>query len=241
VPLPDPMALYRRAGLLFHTVENTMNDTQMGATAAALPKPRLTVRSRYRTIDVLGRSELRPGARAEAWPDAMPGLSEAEATKAARKLVDKFYFDRWYEAHKRKRVGPKPVIPVRITSGNRYNWFRSGKLVINPGAGWKRLVHELSHDFFRRLFPGKPPHHFEHTHLEKAMVAYVIERGWLDGKLAPKPRAKKPTPDPVKVAHERLLARIKGWETRAKRAETALKKLRAQEKKLAKKVAALAA
>lgn len=50
------------------------------------------------------------------------------------------------------------------------------------------------------------------------------------------PKPAKPVPDPRIVKHDRTLAAIKRWETKAKRAETALRKLRrslrAQERKL---------
>jgi hypothetical protein len=154
-----------------------MNDTQIGAAEKSCPGHQaLTVRGRYRTIDV-------HGGKTEAWPDVMPELTEAEATRAAKRLYRKFMGAPWRF----------DVVPVsgrchsyirRVTVGRR----RKTAIVVNPGRGWKELVHGLSHTFFRRLHPSLPPHHFEHTHFEKAMVRYVIENGWLDGKLKPQPK-----------------------------------------------------
>jgi len=198
------------------------------------------VRDRYREIDVHGK--------AEAWPDPMPPLSTEEATKAAR-LLWRFVNDRFYRekygvsraAYYKKlgRKAPKAVDPkVKMTSGRRYNRLLYRGFVLNPGRGWENMVHELSHDFHNRVNRGKAPHSVEHSYLEKAMVAYVLECGWLEGKLKPveKPaKLPKPKPDPRVVAHDRVCKRITAWKLKLKRATSALAKLEKEEKKLAKR------
>ena len=56
------------------------------------------------------------------------------------------------------------------------------------------------------------------------MVAYVIEQGWLDGRLKARRHPTAPaTPESRLVRTQEAIAR---WERKRKRAETALQKLR---------------
>jgi hypothetical protein len=55
----------------------------------------------------------------------------------------------------------------------------------------------------------------------------VVKRGWLEV-AQPKAREPKAKPDIKAIRHQRVLAAIKRWETKMKRAETALRKLRRQ-------------
>lgn len=140
-----------------------------------------------------------------------------EAMAAARRL--------WRFAMKRPWRGP-----VRLTSGKRYTRIRRGVLYVNPdhcGMGWHQLVHSMSHRCAFRLYPGKKPHSPQHAFLEKEMIQHVITSGWLEGKLR-RPEKVKPAVDLQEVRHQRVLARVKAWEAKRKRAETALRKLRRQ-------------
>lgn len=193
--------------------------------------------ARYHTIDV-------HRAQAEAWPAAIPKLTQLEAIKAAQLLYDRFYSERFYRekygmsrlAYFRKlgRKPPSKVMKTRTSSGNRINWVVRGVLVVNADKGWREFVHEYSHCFHRKLRPQDRPHSDNHVHLEKEMVDYVVRSGWLDGKLKPQPQVKKP--DPVVEQHAKVLARLKAWETKAKRAATAIGKLKKEEAKLRRKV-----
>jgi hypothetical protein len=83
----------------------------------------------------------------------------------------------------------------------------------------------MAHACGNRLYPGEPIHSPKHAYLERDMIKYVIEHGWLDGKLvvAPKPKPVKSKPgDAEKLA--RADAAVKRWTTKFKRAETGLKK-----------------
>jgi hypothetical protein len=193
-------------------------------------------RVKYAAIDI-------HKAQAEAWPAAIPPLTDAEATKAAQLLYRRFYQDRFYEekhgmgrlAYYRKlgrTAPPRTLMPVKITSGNRHTWVRRGTISVNTGRGWRHLVHMLSHYCHSRLRPQDQPHSDSHRHLETEMIAWVIGQGWLAGKLKPAARA---AASPVVEQHERVLARIKSWETKAKRAATALGKLKQEEAKLRRK------
>lgn len=121
---------------------------------------------------------------------------------------------------------------VKLTSGNRYTWIRSGVLSVNPdwrNGGWHELVHLMSHYCASRLYPNAKGHGTQHHFLEKEMIEYVVKSGWLDGKLKRETKAKE-KPDPVALRAERVLKRIEAWERKRRRAETALRKLKRQQR-----------
>src|SRR5579863_3816040 len=119
---------------------------------------------------------------------------------------------------------------IVVTSGNRYSYIRSGVMYVNPdwknawassGGGWHELVHMLSHDFAHRLFPNAKGHGSQHASVEREMIEHVVRSGWLDGKLKRKERP-APTADDLREAKAAgIAAKIKRWETKRKRAETA--------------------
>lgn len=154
----------------------------------------------------------------EAWgrPRAeLPALTYPEAKAAVRALC------------RVAGVPLKPAIKMKETSGNRYTWVRSMVYYINPGNGWWHLVHDVSHRCHRRLHRGARPHDPKEAYLERRLIEHVVASGWLDGKLK-RPVRQKPKADVKAVRHARVLARIKKWEAKRKRAETALKTLRRQ-------------
>lgn len=126
---------------------------------------------------------------------------------------------------------------MKLTSGNRYTWIRSGVFYVNPDlngtGGWHELVHLISHQMAQRIYPNAPSHGDRHAFVEREMINYVVSSGWLDGKLKSKVRPKA-APDPIAP----IDIKIKRWETKRKRAETALKKLRRQRAYYEKKLAA---
>lgn len=170
----------------------------------------------YAPIDVHKRD-------AEGWPTEMPALTDAEAIRAARRL--------W-----RFSVGSTFDGVVKVTSGNRYNrigWEGNLRCIyVNPARGWKNFVHELSHSF-DYVVNGESTHGKHHARFEAKLVREVIKRGYLDGKLAT-PEKPEPVEIPVedrKRAEQRkkldaLTARAARWESKRKRAENALKKIR---------------
>jgi hypothetical protein len=162
--------------------------------------------------------------RAPVWPDVIPPMTADEATKAAKRL--------W-----RYSMGTTFEGVVIITSGNRHNrigWKGNRRAIwANPERGWKSFVHELSH-WFDFIANGVSKHGKHHMRFERKLIKEVIERGYLDGKLKTAERA-PPTVDEVKAKKlAALRARIKAWESKHRRAENALKKLRKQEKAMTK-------
>lgn len=153
------------------------------------------------------------------WPHPLPALTPQEAVSAAKRL--------WQFGTKRGWKGR-----VQLTSGNRSTWIRwsrkpgEGRIFyVNPDKGWRNLVHDISHLVHYTLHPDLSGHDWRHGHLERAMVSLVVSKGWLEGKLRREPR---PKPNPQEVHHARIVARIKAWETKRKRAENALKRLKKQ-------------
>lgn len=131
---------------------------------------------------------------------------------------------------------------VELTSGVRYTGIRSGVLYANPdwgaqknlfingvpvtgGGGWHELVHMLSHSLVSRMYPNAKGHGHQHAFIEREMIQHVVSKGWLTGALK-RPEKEKPKKDLKVIRFERVKARIAKWESRKRRAETALRKLR---------------
>lgn len=141
-----------------------------------------------------------------AWPETIPAITALEAERAAQRIARHFKF----------RPGRARKVWVAINAPtNRLN------------RGWRRLVHDLSHRWFRQVYRAKRPHDPLHERYEDQVREYVLAAGWLDGKLRPKVKA-KPAVDLKAQRAKRVAERMKAWEVKKKRAETALKKLRRQ-------------
>jgi hypothetical protein len=146
------------------------------------------------------------------WPQPLPALSEQEAISAAKRLY-------------RLASGRAFKGTFRITSGNRRTWIRQGVFVVNPAHGWKNLVHAVSHLAHYKCHPGKSGHHWTHLDYERRLTEAVLSKGWLDGALR---RAAPVAVDKRLIAQQRIIARIAAWETKQRRATTALAKLQRQ-------------
>jgi hypothetical protein len=166
------------------------------------------------------------------WPASLPPISDQEAIELVRRLYRKF-------------MGRKCPVPVKITTGNRLTWHRGDAFYVNPNRskngtidhGWPDIVHLLSHYVHARKYPGHKPHDGRGTHafVERSMIQYVVESGWLEGKLkrAERPATPAPTVEERAAAKLQNLAdRIKRWESKQRRAETALTKLNRQRRRL---------
>ncbi len=155
-----------------------------------------------------------------AWPEVVPPLTGPEAVTAGKRL---------YRLVMKRAFRGK----VKVGSGNRHTWIRSGVMTVNPDGrfrgGWRDLVHGLSHYCHRRLHPKQRPHDGRGTHafIERTMIEHVVNSGWLDGKLKRQERPKAPI-DLKGARRGRVIARIEAWEAKRKRAERALKKLNRQ-------------
>lgn len=160
------------------------------------------------------------------WPEGdLPPLTGPEAIKAARILY-------------RLGLGTAEKRVFRLTSGNRYTYPKRGTWFVNPDKGWKALLHDISHYCHQRVNPKQPPHGPGHAYIERLLIDACCSRGFLDGVL--KEPEKASVPRDVKVLQKRLKtyagakAKLKTWQTKHKRANTAIKKLNQQIKRLEK-------
>lgn len=166
-----------------------------------------------------------------AWPAGeLPELTGAEAVRAAMRL--------WTFA-----LAGVDRPAIEQTSGNRYSRIvhkrgRGRVLVVNPQEGWKRFVHSLSHAFFWVANPGDRPHSKDHARVERALIAQVLRRGWLTGKLQEQPAPALTIDDKRRRKLDLIDAGIERWEAKQRRAENALTKLAKQRKYYAAKVGA---
>jgi hypothetical protein len=155
----------------------------------------------------------------QALPSNVPVLTEAEAVRAARKLYRFFKSKTW-------------TGPVRVTSGNRHSWFYRGVMVVNPDAGWQRFLSDWGWYHFRT-----GSHKRRTTGWAYALKATneATKRGWFTGALQveEEPEVQPPTPD-EQLDHRLAVIdkSLKRWETKRKRANTAIKKLVRRQKAL---------
>lgn len=165
------------------------------------------------------------------WPPDMPKLDGDEAIRAARLLIrEGFRYYGMTAEMKRKRK-------FKLTSGNRHTWPRRGVWAVNPNyshrPGWQGMVHSISHWVHARAYPNRRGHDGTHSIIEKHLIEHVIAEGWLAGKLKREAKA-KPERNVKAERHANVKAKMVKWEAKRKRAETALKKLRAQDRYYAK-------
>lgn len=151
-----------------------------------------------------------------AWRAALPlpAITAKEASKFYLKLRRRFGAP--YK-------GRRAITPRRV-------WAAPKGTANALGTGWPRMVHDASHRVFAILHPTFKTHSSAHAELERRMIAYVVSQGWH----LPNPPKEKPTLAEKRAdALSNVRARIKLWETKAKRANTALRKLRQKERRLA--------
>lgn len=150
-----------------------------------------------------------------AWrASGLPPVTREEVTRALAILCRKFGGT--------QHGGPSMVRPFR-RKRVRVCWIslKGGTL----DKGWPRLAHDLSHDLFEARHPRLKQHHPAHAAVEREVSEYIIASGWLTGSL----KRKAATPSRAeRVADKRasVEARLARWETKARRAATAIKKLR---------------
>src|SRR5262245_57939460 len=156
-----------------------------------------------------------------AWPENLPVPTGAEAIAGVRLLYRKF-------------LGRPFRGPFKLTSGRRHTWPRRGVYYVNPndvrdhGGGWRAIAHAVGHLVYARMFPRARGHGPGHAHLEKQIIEHIVTSGWLDGKLRRASRPAKPKPDPKQVRFARATANLQRWESKQRRATTAIKKLKRQ-------------
>lgn len=168
---------------------------------------------RYRLID-------------ERWPAGKLPMTDREAKFAARVI---------YRAMFGRAFTGDLVVKHRGRS-----WMNHSRIIVNSHQGWRRVIHDWSHQVHRRKHPHEKPHGPSHGMIEVAMIEIVLERDWLSGRLN-LPEKPKPSKDDAKLSALRLRlklteARLKRWQTRAKRAGTGVKTAEKEIKSLTRKL-----
>ncbi len=171
----------------------------------------------------------------DAWPAGSNAGRDLKPTGEEAARAIKLLWRKWM-----KRPFP---YRIKIVSGRTKCWVRGGTFNVNPdegsfdmgdgarcgGGGWHEVVHSISHLVAYKLHPGTKPHSTQHHFIEREMIEHVVKSGWLDGRLRPKP---KPEIDRRSLRASRIEAGIKRWQTKLKRAENALRKLRQQQRRM---------
>ena len=154
----------------------------------------------------------------DAWgmpPHQLPAPTEQEAIAAMRRLY-------------RLAMGKAFDGDWVITSGNRFTWPARNRKTsrrefrVNAGAGWWRMVHDLSHYISRRKHPKAKPHGPQHAFIERELIEHVVKSGWLAGALR---KPEKPKPDRKAAAQDRIEARLANWQRKLTRAQRAIARL----------------
>jgi hypothetical protein len=143
-------------------------------------------------------------------------LTRVEAQRAKRRLISHFGKLRDGGGLMTRTMNPECYTNVR-------------KCWIAPNGskgrrrGWRRMIHDVSHQIFRERHPTFRPHDGGHAALELEIKNYVLSKGWPGGALRPPVRTKKAVDQLA-----RILAAEKRWTSKLRRAETALAKLARQ-------------
>lgn len=119
------------------------------------------------------------------------------------------------------QTGRKFPWRIRIGSGNRDTWLRSGVFTVNPDQGWYEINHSMAH-FIERRTSGLA-HSDKQLRCERDGATLIVRRF-----LETEPPPEKETRDLPAERAVRVEKKIKRWESKAKRAQTALRKLRRQ-------------
>lgn len=146
-------------------------------------------------------------------PATLPAITREEAERAAKRLFRAFGGV--------NLGGPNMVRPARLRYAVRRCWI-STKPTTGHFKGWGRLIHDVSHDIHRARHPNARAHDSGHHVIERELAMYVAARDWLSGGLKPAPGAKPSLGDKLTKIDDAL----KRWATKARRAETALRKLK---------------
>tara|TARA_R100001244_G_scaffold6885_1_gene9185 strand:- start:50 stop:691 length:642 start_codon:yes stop_codon:yes gene_type:complete len=174
------------------------------------------------------------------WPEKLPILEKDEAERAYKRLIVKFGTKKVWDGYPSKWITEKMKIrQIRkrgapLGNANPRYWktrVRKCWLSLNGDTndlhkGWRRLIHDVSHYVYHFRFPNNSEgHNIAQAKIEYEMAKFVIESGWLEGKLKAKPKEKHKE-DVVLLRFSRMLKREKIWERKLKLATSHLKKVK---------------
>jgi len=164
------------------------------------------------------------------WPDNLPYLESDEALRAYKRLLNKFGKMETYSKIREKFVKRK------LHAGRkkpRRCWICLSGNSNTLSKGWRRLIHDVSHMIYDWRFPkSSRDHNIAQAKIEQEMAQYVINSGWLNGKLKSKPKAKLTKDEKQIVKVNNYIKLIKSWETKEQRAKTYIKKYKLKLKRI---------
>jgi hypothetical protein len=146
------------------------------------------------------------------------------STKEQRLNVHPNLAMNYVRAFWKQEVGTKFRWKIRVGTGNRRTWLQWSIFTVNPDQGWHAINHDMSHFIERRKTGGL--HTDQHVRLEGAGARLIVRRFLRD---EPYVEPKKQR-DPIAERAARVDAGIKRWEAKLRRASTALKKLKKQQR-----------
>ena len=173
------------------------------------------------------------------FPEQLPILEKDEAERAYKKLVAKFGTKKVWSEYSNKWITKKLSVRRWRFRGTktwkvkvRKCWLSLNGDTNTLSKGWRRLVHDVSHYVHDFRFPNSNDHDLAQAKIEQEMAQFVIDSGWLEGKLKSKPKT-KPTKDEKQNAKIINLEKlIKSWETKEQRAKTYIKKYKTKLKRI---------
>ena len=166
------------------------------------------------------------------FPKDLPYITKEEAFKGYKLLMNKF------GKKKVRNLSNTKWITKKLIAGRtrpRKCWIALSGDPSSLSKGWRRLIHDVSHRIYDFQNPNSSrDHSHKQAEIELEIGQYVMDKGWLEGKL--KPKAKPILTKDEKVAKkisnfEKLLSR---WETKQKTAHTYIKKYKTKIKRLSK-------
>jgi len=174
------------------------------------------------------------------WPEKLPILEKDEAERAYKRLIAKFGKKKVWSEYSNKWITEKKSVMRRRKRGTktwktrvRKCWLSLNGDTNSLSKGWRRLVHDVSHYVYYFRFPNNSQdHNIAQAKIEQEMAQFVIDSGWLDGKLKSKPKP-KPTKDEKQTSKTKnLIKLIRSWERKETTAKTYIRKYRLKLKRL---------
>ena len=162
------------------------------------------------------------------FPKELPYITREEAFKAYKLLMSKFGKKKVRNLSNTKWITKKLI--ARRTRPRRC-WIALTGDSSSLWKGWRRLVHDVSHRIYDFQNPNASRNHSQRqAEIELEIGQYVMDKGWLEGKL--KPKAKPILTKDEKISNlKKLLSR---WETKQKTTHTYIKKYKTKLKRLSK-------
>lgn len=115
------------------------------------------------------------------WPAQLPKPTGQEAIAGCQLLIREAL--RFY-GYPRQVVMRRRTF--RLTTGRRVTRRRRGVWHVNPderGRGWMEIVHSVGHWAHGYRYPKLGGHDISHAAIERHLIRYVLDQGWLDGRL----------------------------------------------------------